>query len=82
MGKFIRSWLPLLCLFLVIDVFVARPDIPAAIHKIIERLRTPREYGPPPAPIPEKWRHTPLIPNPPVEPKPQTPAQPTKLIMC
>lgn len=84
MGNFIRSWLPVFCLFLAIDVFVARPDIPIVIHECIEWLRTPQDYGPPPAPIPEKWRYTPQLPDLPAEPKPQTPVRPanTRLIMC
>ena len=82
MGKSIRSLLLLAGLFLPLVVFVARPEIPAAIHAIIERFRNPTDYGPPPAPVPSREQFEPQWPaQPPAQPA-QPPAKPVRLIWC
>jgi len=52
MGKFTERWLPIALLWLIIVVFVARPEIPAAMHKAIEQLRWANYHPPVPAPMP------------------------------
>jgi|GEM_PF-4303589 len=52
MGKFVDRWFPIALLWLVIVVFVARPEIPATIHRIVEQLRWANYCPPVPAPMP------------------------------
>ncbi len=52
MGKFLERWLPITVLWLMIVVFVARPEIPAAIHNVIERWRWSKYQSPVPTSVP------------------------------
>lgn len=80
MGKIMNG---LFCVLIVLEIalFTAYPELPVMIWTYYGT----EDIGPPPAPLPKKWQHTPQFPNPPEEPKPQQPpVQPTrgKLIWC
>jgi len=79
MGKFFDRWLPIALLWLIIVVFVAKPEIPAAMHNAIEQLRWANHRTPVPVPMPN------LKPEPRQHRLPAAPVQPSsdgKEIRC
>lgn len=76
MGKFLDRWLPIACLWMIIVVFVAKPEIPAAIHTFIERVRWANYRTPAPVPMPN------LKPEPRQNRLPAQPSSDGKEIRC